>query len=150
MSERQEPMPTPTVDPVGIFRIPDGWERSSDAGSGRARTGALVAAAWFGVVAMSTSVLSLGAYCLTSDGADSRKLAGREGPAAAGSGSAAALTADSSGVACAVSPSPTPVTESPKALEMITERLATLTRPDDPPIDRRHPAVVETATFALG
>jgi hypothetical protein len=68
-------MHVPFVDPVGLLHAPPGWRRRAAAASPRRRSLALVLAALFAAVTLLTGALSLGAYCLTSDGADGRRLA---------------------------------------------------------------------------
>lgn len=75
--KRQGPRPSltiPIVDPVGVLHAPAGWRRQSAAASPRRRSLALVLLAIFAAMTLATGALSLGAYCLTSDGADSRHL----------------------------------------------------------------------------
>ena len=69
------PLHVPFVDPVGLLRAPPLWSRRSAAASPRRRWLALVLAALFAAMTLLTGALSLGAYCLTSDGADGRRIA---------------------------------------------------------------------------
>ena len=64
----------PIVDPVGVLHAPPGWHRSA-AASPRRRSLALVLLAIFAAMTLATGALSLGAYCLTTDGADGRGIA---------------------------------------------------------------------------
>jgi hypothetical protein len=82
-------LPTPYVDPVGLAHLPPGWRQACAAASPRRRSLALLLAAVLALVTLATSVLSLGAYCLTSDGFDASRL-----PAAATSGQPSASGAD--------------------------------------------------------
>lgn len=63
-------MKTPFVDPVGITRHGTTPRRLPRA----ARVAALVLAVLFAATVVSTGVASFGAYCLTSDGGDTREL----------------------------------------------------------------------------
>jgi hypothetical protein len=71
----RQPLTIPVVDPVGVLHAPAGWRRPSAAASPRRRSLALVLLAIFAAMTLATGALSLGAYCLTSDGADGRRIA---------------------------------------------------------------------------
>ncbi|HXT20639.1 MAG TPA: hypothetical protein VN923_07820 [Thermoanaerobaculia bacterium] len=71
----RHPFTLPVVDPVGVLQAPAGWRRRSAAASQRRRSLAMVVLAIFAAMTLATGALSLGAYCLTSDGADGRRLA---------------------------------------------------------------------------
>lgn len=64
----------PVVDPVGVLHAPAGWRHGSAAASPRRRALALVLLAIFAAMTLATGALSLGAYCLTTDGADGRRI----------------------------------------------------------------------------
>jgi hypothetical protein len=67
-------MKTPRVNPVGIVEYPEDY-RVSGQGLGRIRRlFALVVLIAFLVVGISTTIASLGSYCLTSDASDTRVL----------------------------------------------------------------------------
>lgn len=70
----RHPATIPVVDPVGVLHAPVGWRRSAPA-SPRRRSLALVLLAIFAAMTLATGALSLGAYCLTTDGADGRRIA---------------------------------------------------------------------------
>lgn len=64
----------PRVNPVGVVEYADGSQQGPREFG---RAGRLVVWAFltfFAVATLGTSILSLGAYCLTSDGADTRAL----------------------------------------------------------------------------
>ncbi|HEV8237791.1 MAG TPA: hypothetical protein VGS57_00310 [Thermoanaerobaculia bacterium] len=69
----RHPAAVPVVDPVGVLHAPQGWRRSA-AVSPRGRALALVLLAIFAAMTLATGALSLGAYCLTTDGADGRRI----------------------------------------------------------------------------
>ena len=67
-------MEPPHVDPVGILRRPAGYAMRVRTYSGAQRGLAIALLSAFAFVVVATTVLSLGAYCLTSDGENSRGL----------------------------------------------------------------------------
>jgi hypothetical protein len=73
------------VNPVGILEVPIAYSPVSEDGeeggarsrvAGGTRLAALVLLALFAFVTVATTVSSLGAYCLTTDGGDLRELPG--------------------------------------------------------------------------
>ena len=69
-NQNVSPYATPRANPVGITVIPDGFvQRPRAYGSAVRVAAALVLGAFLTVVVVTTSA-SLGAYCLTSDGAN--------------------------------------------------------------------------------
>jgi hypothetical protein len=69
------PLDVPFVDAVGVIHAPAGWSRQAAGASPRRRSLAMVVAAIFAAMTLATGALSLGAYCLTSDGPDARQAA---------------------------------------------------------------------------
>ena len=67
-------MDTPRVNPVGLVELPDDYEAMPRRFSGRTRFFAGILLVLFAAATIGTSILSLGAYCLTSDGGDTRAL----------------------------------------------------------------------------
>lgn len=76
MRRQLPPHPTtiPVVDPVGVLHAPLDWRRTA-AASPRRRSLALVLLLIFAAMTLATGALSLGAYCLTTDGSDGRRIA---------------------------------------------------------------------------
>ena len=70
----------PTVDAIGIVRYPEGYRPTLRPRSRPLRIAACVMLVLFAAVAVSTTVVSLGRYCLTSDGADATGLPRRFAP----------------------------------------------------------------------
>lgn len=68
------PLGGPRPNAVGVLEYPEGYEASPRTYSRGLRWGALVFLALFVGITVITSVISLGAYCLTSDGGDGRAL----------------------------------------------------------------------------
>ncbi len=68
------PILTPLVNPVGIVEVPQGYELQPRRYAASIRWGALAMVVVFSLVMIATTVASLGAYCLTSRGADTRAL----------------------------------------------------------------------------
>ena len=69
-----QPLAMPRVSPVGLVEYPDDFT-ASPREIGRGLRGAVWALLiFFTVATVATSILSVGAYCLTSDGADTRSL----------------------------------------------------------------------------
>lgn len=66
-------MQLPHVDPVGILRTPEGYTRSAPV-SRRLRFFAAVVLVAFVSVMVTTTVVSLGQYCLTTDAANGADL----------------------------------------------------------------------------
>ena len=64
----------PSPNAVGVLEYPEGYEASPRTYSRGLRWGALFFLALFFGVTVITSAISLGAYCLTSDGGDGRAL----------------------------------------------------------------------------
>ena len=95
----------------------------------------------FAVAVVLTGMVSLGAYCLTTDGGDVRRL---HAAAPLGAGRHAA-TEGGSAMSCPI-PAQTTSGEAAGAAGVS----ASLRRSEVPPIDRRSHAELETATFALG
>ena len=60
----------PRVDPIGIVRYPEGFEATPRVYGRRLKTTAVVMLVIFSLVVVVTTGVSLGRYCLTSDGAD--------------------------------------------------------------------------------
>lgn len=65
---------SPTVNAVGLLDVPSDFERQPRSYSQPMRLAALLFLLFFGAVTVASTVLSLGAYCLTSDGGDIRAL----------------------------------------------------------------------------
>jgi hypothetical protein len=62
------------VNPVGILELPSAGGAARRPMARRVRVAALVILALFVFVTLATTVTSLGAYCLTTDGGDLRDL----------------------------------------------------------------------------
>ena len=73
-------MELPRVDAIGIVRYPPGYQPSARQRSPILRLVAGVMLMVFLVVVVVTTAISLGRYCLTSDGADTSALPGRTSP----------------------------------------------------------------------
>jgi len=58
------------VNPVGLTEVPEGYAARPRQYSRRVRTAAAAALVAFALVGTVTTVVSLGAYCLTSDAAN--------------------------------------------------------------------------------
>ena len=71
---RPESLQTPGVDPVGLTHYPEGWQGQPRIYSRATRWLAYVLLAVFVAATLSSSALSLGAYCLTTDAGDTRTL----------------------------------------------------------------------------
>ncbi len=67
-------METPRVNPVGVVEYPEDYEADPRRFSRRQRFFASTLLLFFFTATIVTSVLSIGAYCLTSDGGDTRAL----------------------------------------------------------------------------
>jgi hypothetical protein len=67
-------MELPRVNPVGLTEIPPGFQAGRKHYSLTARVVATVVLAVFALVVTVTTVVSLGAYCLTSDGSNTAAL----------------------------------------------------------------------------
>ncbi|HEX2574117.1 MAG TPA: hypothetical protein VH877_31515 [Polyangia bacterium] len=74
-------MELPRVDAIGIVRYPPGYQPSERPRSPVLRLVAAVLLMVFLVVVVATTAISLGRYCLTSDGADTSALPGQRTPA---------------------------------------------------------------------
>ncbi len=70
-------MDTPRINPVGIVEYPDDYESRPRGFSRPIRVFASLLLVFFFAATVVTGALSLGAFCLTSDGGDTRAL--REG-----------------------------------------------------------------------
>lgn len=68
------PLPTPRINPVGVLEVPAGYVQGTGQHRPWIRRLAWVFLALFASVTITTSILTLGAYCLTSDGGDGRAL----------------------------------------------------------------------------
>lgn len=68
------PLPTPRINPVGMLEVPEGYVHGTGSHPPWIRRMAWVFLALFASVTITTSILTLGAYCLTSDGGDGRAL----------------------------------------------------------------------------
>ena len=75
-------MEIPSVDPVGLTRRPQGYRMTPRAYPRHQRWLAALLLGGFVFTVVATTVLSLGAYCLTSDGENTRALPYRERPGA--------------------------------------------------------------------
>ncbi|MEM7356989.1 MAG: hypothetical protein AAF657_39610 [Acidobacteriota bacterium] len=64
----------PHVNPVGIVEYPDDYAGSPRRFSSRQRLFVGLLLFFFAAATIGTSILSIGAYCLTSDGGDTRAL----------------------------------------------------------------------------
>ncbi len=69
------PLPGPTVDPLGIVRYPTGYAGAPRAYGPGLRLGAAALLVVFALVVVVSTGVSLGRYCLTSDGANVSRLA---------------------------------------------------------------------------
>ncbi len=67
-------MDTPRINPVGIVEYPEGYEARARGFSRPLRFFASLLLAFFFAATVVTGALSVGAYCLTSDGGDTRAL----------------------------------------------------------------------------
>lgn len=67
-------MDTPRINPIGIVEYPDDYEASPRGFSRPIRFFASLLLCFFFVATVVTGALSVGAYCLTSDGGDTRAL----------------------------------------------------------------------------
>lgn len=67
-------MDLPRVNAVGLVEHPEGYEVSPRGYPGWLRAVAVAVLAVFVLVVLVTSAVTLGEYCLTSDGADGRLL----------------------------------------------------------------------------
>lgn len=67
-------MDLPRVNPVGIVEQPEGYEATPRTYPVWLRVLAMLFVTFFLAVTVVTGTLSLGAYCLTSNGADTREL----------------------------------------------------------------------------
>ena len=67
-------MELPRVNAVGVVEHPDGYEVTPRGYPAWLRTVAVAVLATFVLVVLVTSAVTLGAYCLTSDGGDGRLL----------------------------------------------------------------------------
>lgn len=76
-------MDLPRVTPVGLLELPDGFEASPRRFPRPLRVLAGLLLALFFAATVATGAVSLGRYCLTTDGADTRALPGGLRPAAA-------------------------------------------------------------------
>ena len=70
-------MDTPRINPVGIVEYPEGYEAHPRGFSRPLRLFASLLLFFFFAATVVTGAVSVGAYCLTSDGGDTRAL--REG-----------------------------------------------------------------------
>lgn len=73
-SPQDQAIPTPRVNPVGIIEVPEGYAHAESRHGVGVRRMAWFFLVLFTCVTLTTSILSLGAYCLTSDGGDGRAL----------------------------------------------------------------------------
>ncbi|MEM9598705.1 MAG: hypothetical protein AAGD06_30845 [Acidobacteriota bacterium] len=64
----------PRVNPVGLVEYADGSTHGPRPARGSRRLVVWLFLVFFAVAALGTSILSVGAYCLTSHGADTRAL----------------------------------------------------------------------------
>jgi hypothetical protein len=67
-------METPRVNAVGIVEYPEGYVAAPRRVPPVVRVAAALLIALFGFVVVTTTVVSVGSYCLTSDGGDVREL----------------------------------------------------------------------------
>ncbi|MEM1181577.1 MAG: hypothetical protein AAGM22_24755 [Acidobacteriota bacterium] len=67
-------METPRVNAVGLVEYPEDYVASPRTYSRALKLGALLFLSFFAAVTVISTVVSLGAYCLTSDGGDTRSL----------------------------------------------------------------------------
>ncbi|MCA9517188.1 MAG: hypothetical protein KC635_19740 [Myxococcales bacterium] len=68
------PLALPTVDAVGVVRYPDGWRASPRPASPLRRAFATALLALFAGATIVGTVVSLGRYCVTTDGANASAL----------------------------------------------------------------------------
>lgn len=76
-------MNVPRVNGIGLTEWPDGFTASPRRFPAWQRVAAAIVLVLFAMTVVATSIVSVGRYCLTSDGGDTRGL-----PAAEGSGGA--------------------------------------------------------------
>ena len=69
-----DPLSGPSVDPIGIVQYPDGFTAPPRQYSSSLRVISGLVLAVFAVVVIVSTGVSLGAYCLTSDGANTATL----------------------------------------------------------------------------
>lgn len=135
-SPNRGPMGTPDQEP-------DTGHSSSDR---RWRITARLVAGVFGVAAVTTGIISMGAYCLTTDGGDFRRL---RSSGAMSTDPSASVPPVAVGPSCAVAPATGRTVDAANAAQAgrasshPAERLR-------PPIDRVPRPELKTATFALG
>ncbi len=67
-------MNIPRVNPVGLVELPDDYEVEPRRFSRRQRFAVGLLLFFFFAATVGTSIVSVGAYCLTSDGGDARAL----------------------------------------------------------------------------
>jgi hypothetical protein len=70
----------PRIDPVGRLEIRDGFRARPRPRTWKVRLAALLVLVAFVAVGVATTAVSLGAYCLTTDTADTRSLPGFGAP----------------------------------------------------------------------
>ena len=73
-SPQAQPLPTPRINAVGVLEVPEGYVHGTGSHPPWIRRLAWFFLALFASVTITTSILTLGAYCLTSDGGDGRAL----------------------------------------------------------------------------
>jgi hypothetical protein len=143
-SASKEGIALPTVDAVGLVHHPSGWTPSSEGGGSGRRSLAFTVALLFALVTLATGVLSLGAYCLTSDGGDGRALAAVRG--SAGPSPAEGPSDAPAGAAC---PLPSAIEAAAKG-DSSMSATSSSSAPRTRPVADRGSGHLETATFALG
>ena len=67
-------METPRVNPIGLVEVPDDYEAEPRRYTRRQRLAVGLLLFFFFAATVGTSIVSVGAYCLTSDGGDTRVL----------------------------------------------------------------------------
>ncbi len=72
--DSEQPLAVPRVSPIGLVEYPDDFTASPREISRGLRRAVWALLIFFAVATVATSILSVGAYCLTSDGADTRSL----------------------------------------------------------------------------
>jgi hypothetical protein len=120
---------------------PDTGRRSPD---GRRRFMVRIVIVAFGVATVTTSVFSLGAYCLTTDGGDFRQIQSSV-PAT----QSATEAPNPVGPACALPSADGRDVDATAAASKVAETTGR-SAGSRPPIDRVPPPDLKTATFALG
>jgi len=138
-------------DPEGVIMQPMSSSQTTDApqqgeGSGRRRLPALLVAVTFAAAAVATGIVSVGAYCLTTDGGNLLRLR-PSGPPDAGRSPEPGTA--SAGAYCPLPPASLRGDDEADAAVSAGEHTREAAW-SGPPIDRLPHPEMETATFGLG